>query len=121
MAILSQDKGRAIVLEDLKVYEEKMSWILNPPNVEEEEKTYISLKNDPTKSVKRKITEKLKTLKDDGKHTYQQYMELKPKSETILRIYGLLKVYKNPSDPPYRPIMDYTGCCTYKVARAACE
>ena len=57
-------------------------------------------------------------LTDDGKLSFQQCMELKPQSETVSRIYGLPNVYKNHSDPPYRPIVDYTGRCTYKVAKA---
>ena len=67
---MSQDKGRAIVLDYSKVCEEKMSKIVDPPNVEEEEKMFLSLKKDPTKSIKCKITEKLKSLKDDGKLSY---------------------------------------------------
>ena len=29
----------------------------------------------------------------------------------------LPKVHQNPSDPPYRPIVDYTGSCTYNFAK----
>ena len=36
---------------------------------------------------------------------------------TLPRIYGLLKFHKNPSGPPYTSIVDYTGSCTYKVAK----
>ena len=104
--ILSHDKGRAIALEDLQVYEKKMDLILDPPSIKEE-KTYLNLKEDPTKSMKCEITEKLKMLKDDGKLSFQQYMELKPQLETVLGMYGLPKVHKDPSDdPPYRPIVD---------------
>ena len=45
-------------------------------------------------------------------------MEVKPQSENIPRMYSLPKVHKNPMDPPYRPIVDYTGSCTYKIAKA---
>ena len=34
--------------------------------------------NDPTKAIKNKITQKLKSLKDEGTITYKQYMETKP-------------------------------------------
>ena len=63
-----------------------------------------------------KLTPKLKTLKNDGTLYYKQHMELKTQWETVPRIWGLPKVHKNPSDPPYRPIVDYTESCTYKVA-----
>ena len=116
--VLSQDKGRAIVLEDPDTYRTKMIKMLEPENVAEDKKTYIKLDKDPTKTVKNKITQKLKSLKDTGKITYKQYMEVKPQSEAIPRMYALPKVHKNPSDPPYRPIVDYTGSCTYNIAKA---
>ena len=59
----------------------------------------------------------MKALKDDGKLSFQQYMEEMPQAETVPRMYGLPKFHKNPRDPPYRPIVDYTGSCTYKVAK----
>ena len=39
---------------------------------------YLNFKKDPTTSINCKITKKLKTLKDDGKLSYQKYIELKP-------------------------------------------
>ena len=84
VVILLQDKGSMIVLEDSKLH----------------------------KDIQKKITKKLKTLQDDGKLSFQQYMELKPQSKTIPRIYGLPNAHKKPSDPLYRPIVDYTGSST---------
>ena len=63
------------------VDEEKISNILDPPNIDKEEKAYLTLKKDPTESTKRKITEKLKSVKDNGKLSYQQYMELLSRSQ----------------------------------------
>ena len=52
--------------------------MLDPLDVEEKDKTYVRLDKDLTKHVKRKLTEKLKALKDARKITYKQYMETKP-------------------------------------------
>ena len=89
-----------------------MNKILDPSNVKEKEKTYLNVKKDFTKTIKCKITQKLKTLKDEGKLSYLQYIELKPQSETVPRIYSLSKEHKNLSDLPYRPIVDYAVRCT---------
>ena len=45
-------------------------------------------------------------------------METKPQPETSSRMYALPKVHKNPTDPPYIPIVDYTGSCTFNIAKA---
>ena len=66
--MLSQDKGRTIVLEDPSTYTEKFNKLkmLYPPDVEERNKTYVRLDKDTTKNVKRKLIEKLMTQKDAG-------------------------------------------------------
>ena len=60
--VLSQDKGRAIVQEYVDTYESKMLKMLEPEGKEDKDKTYVKLSKDPTKSVKTKITKKLKQL-----------------------------------------------------------
>ena len=60
--ILSQDKGRAIVLEDPETYDRKILEALEPPNLlSESEKKYIKLDNDPIPKVKNAITKKIET------------------------------------------------------------
>ena len=58
---------------------------------------------------------------DHIQDAYKQYMETKPQSESIRRLYALHKVYKNPEDPLYKPIVDYTVSCTYRVDNALSE
>ena len=55
--IPSQDNGRSIVLEDPSTYTERLNEMLDPLDVEEKVKTYVSLVKDPTKNVTRKLTE----------------------------------------------------------------
>ena len=71
MLILSQDKGRTIVLEDPSTYVEMLTHLKDArlPSCWED-RTYVRLDMDPTKNIKRKLTEKLKALKDAGKITY---------------------------------------------------
>ena len=45
-------------------------------------------------------------------------MEVKPQPEMVPRMYALPKVHKDPLNPPYRVIADYTGSCTYNLAKA---
>ena len=108
------------MLQDSKVYEEKVNNIFQtrPSKRKGKWRDVPQLKERSHKVHQTKITEKLKTLKGDVKLSYQQYIELKLQSETVPRIYHLPKVHKNPRDPPYRPIVDYTGSCTYKVEKA---
>ena len=40
--------------------------------------SYVKLSNDPTKAIQNKITQKLKSLKDEGKITYKEYVDTKP-------------------------------------------
>ena len=62
--ILPADKGRSTVVMD-KV-EEMLS----------DESTYKKLTNDPTTSIKRKLVDLLKPLKDEGKIEKTEYKEL---------------------------------------------
>ena len=111
--MLAQDKGKAIVLENTETYEKKMLKLLDPPDMTDDAKTYVKLSKDPTEVIKSKITQKLKSFKDKGNITYKQYIDIKPHSETVPRMYALPKVHNYPTDPPYRPIMDYTGTLLY--------
>ena len=60
-------------------------------------------------------------LKDAEKITYNQYIETKPQAESIPHLYALSKVHKNRENPHYRPIVDYTWSCMYRVAKALSE
>ena len=72
MLILAQDKGKDIVLANPNSYSEKLTLMLDHPNIEEKDKAHVK---DSTKNIKRKLTKKLKALKDVRKNTYKQYME----------------------------------------------
>ena len=56
------------------------------------------------KNVKRKLTEKMKALKDAWQITYKQYIETTPQAESILGLYTIPKVHKNAENSPYREL-----------------
>ena len=78
--VVAQDKVRAIALEDPEAYESKMFKKLDPPDIAEDAKTYVKLSKGTSKDIKTKVTQKLKSLKDDGKISYKQYMKTEPQS-----------------------------------------
>ena len=60
---------------------------------------YMRSVNNPIKNVMRKLTDKLKVLKDAGKITYKQCMEITPQAESIPLLYALSKVHQNSKRP----------------------
>ena len=108
--VLPADKGKCVVVMDKTEYLEKANTMLS------DTRTYTKLKSDPTNKIRDKLIKKLNKLKDQGKITEKQLHYLKPSTNpTTPRFYGTPKVHKNGN--PLRPIVDYTGSVTYKVAR----
>ena len=108
--VLPADKGKCVVIMDRSEYLEKATSMLW------DEKTYTKLKKDSTNRIRSGLIQKLTKLKHQGKITAQQLSYLKPSNNPVIpRFYGTPKIHKNGN--PIRPIVNYTGSVTYKVAR----
>jgi len=77
--------------------------------------TYVVLKNDPTKSVKNKLINKLKDIKKNDSIQEHLYKRLYPTSETVPKLYGLPKIHKK--DASLRPIVSSIGSVMYPTAK----
>ena len=94
--IIPADKGRATVVIDKTVYEEKALALLNEENV------YSKLKKDPTQIFQTRLIKLLKELKDCGAIDSRTYWKLYPTVCDVPKFYGLIKVHK--TGAPLRPI-----------------
>ena len=111
--ILPADKGKATVLMEVSIYEEKLTEMLS------DEKTYEQLPSDSTQRYKRDLVAIISRLKKENKINKSQYDLLFPTAENIPRIYGTPKIHK-PGNK-VRPIVDYTGTIGYQTSRALAD
>ncbi|XP_072041346.1 uncharacterized protein [Amphiura filiformis] len=107
--ILPADKGRATVVIDNSVYEEKALALL------QDESVYETLKKDPTQKFQSRLIKLLKELKETGAITSKTYWDLYPTVADVPRFYGLIKIHK--AEAPLRPIVSSIGAVTYNLAR----
>ncbi|XP_072048674.1 uncharacterized protein [Amphiura filiformis] len=107
--IIPADKGRATVVIDKTVYEEKALALLSDDNV------YSKLKKDPTQIFQARLVKLLKELKDCGTIDSKTYWKLYPTVCDIPKFYGLIKVHK--AGAPLRPIVSSIGSVSYELAR----
>ena len=80
-----------------------------------EDKTYRTLKTDPTSKVETKITKALKQLESKGYISDKVRRYLSPQCSSPPKIYGLLKVHKE--GMPLRSIVSAVSSPTYKLAK----
>ena len=108
IGILPADKGRVTVVFNWSEYESKIEKLVS------DKETYELLKADPTKTVKIKLINKLKEFKKNDQIQDKLYKRLYPTSESVPKLYGLLKIHKK--DAPLRPIVSSVGSVMYPVA-----
>ncbi|XP_072039537.1 uncharacterized protein [Amphiura filiformis] len=110
---MGTDKGRSTVVIDKKDYEEKVHEMLK------DDKTYETLKNDPTAKYKRKLITILTRLQKEKKINDAQYRLLYPTTANTPRLYCTTKIHK-PGNP-IRPIVDYTDSLGYETSKALAD
>ena len=113
LLIMGADKGRSTVVQSKDGHEKKVKIMLS------DDKTYETLKKDPTNTYKRKLTNIIQRLKEEEKIANQQYKLLYPTAENIPRLYCTTKIHKK--DNPVRPIVDFTGSIAYQTSKALAE
>ena len=93
--VLTMDKGVAMVIMDQRDYNTKAQILLQDTN------TYKVLPKDPTPTLKNKLINLLKDIKQSGGLSIQKYKQLYPTSAVPPKFYGLPKIHKTgtPSDP----------------------
>ena len=79
--ILPADKGRASVVLDTDTYHAKMSALI-------ETGPYQPLNKGPTDRLTRKLSEKLLSLKRNGRISEAVYNKIRPRHKQLARIYG---------------------------------
>ena len=86
--ITKADQGNTLVVMDTKDYDSKLNALLK------DEKTYKKLSFDPTDSYTKKFKNELKSLKEEGKITYQIFYKFLPRGSLCPKLYGLPKIHK---------------------------
>ena len=106
--VLTADKGVAMAIMDRQDYINKANQLLN-------QNTYRSIAKDSTNSIKIKLINILKRVKNQTGLDSNTYKSMYPTGCVPPMFYGLLKIHK--PDTPLRPIVSSCGSVTYGVAK----
>ena len=106
--VLTADKRVAMVIMDRQDYINKANHLLN-------QSTYRSIAKDPTRSIKNKLNNILKRVKNQTGLDSNTYKSMYPTGCVQPKFYGLPKIHK--PDTPLRPIVSSCGSVTYGVAK----
>ena len=109
IVILPAYKGRVTVFMDKTDYNDKMDSLVN------DKQTYEVPKRDPTPALKRKVNNKLLTLKKTDKIDFRHYNRLRCSVPQPPKLYGLLKLHK--PNISMRPIVSFCGSLTYQLSK----
>ena len=106
--VLTADKGVPMVIMDRQDYINKAKHHLKQP-------TYRAIPQDPTITIKNKLINILKRVKNQTGLDYVTYESMYPTGSVPPKFYGLPKIHK--PDTPLRPIVSSCGSVTYGVAK----
>ena len=109
IVILPADKGQVTVVIDKTDYNNKMDSLVN------NKQTYEVLKRDPTPALRRKLNNKLFTLKKTEKIDFRCYNRLRCSVPQPPKLYGLPKLHK--PNIPMQPIVSFCGSPTYQLSK----
>ena len=118
LVVQKADKRNSVVLIDKDVYVNYMENILKDQSKFKKVKIKTRILNFQVNHEKR-INEYLKSLKNSGSLSVDQYKKIKTVGSRPVFLYGLCKVHKAIVDtcPPFRPILPAIGTPTYKTAK----
>ena len=97
-----------MVIMDRQDYINKAKHLLNQP-------TYRAIPQDPTNTIKNKLINILKRVKNQTGLDHVTYKSMYPTGCVLPKFYGLPKIHK--PDTPLRPIVSSCGSVTYSVAK----
>ena len=106
--VITADKGVAMVIMDRQDYINKANNLLN-------QNTYRSIPRDPTNSIKNKLINILKRVKNQTGLDSNTYKSMYPTGCVPPKFYGLPKIHK--PDTPLRPIVSSCGSVTHGMAK----
>ena len=106
--VLTADKGVAMVIMDMQDYINKFNNLLYQP-------TYRAISWDPNNTIKNKLINILKRVKNQTGLDSVTYKSICPTCCVSLEFYGLPKIHK--LDTPLRPIVSSCESVTYGVAK----
>ena len=108
ISICKADKGNCTVILDRTDYYQKFLLLKG-------ETTYKAIKQDQTKSIKRRLNAFIFDLLKRDRITKQQYYFLRNSDSCAPRLYGLPKVHKK--DFPMRPIISFINSPLYNFSK----
>ena len=106
--VLTADKGVAMVIMDRQDYISKANNLLS-------QNTYRSIPQDPTNTIKNKLSNIPKRVKSQTGLNNYTYKAMYPIGCIPPKFYGLPKIHK--LDTPLRPIVSSCGSVTYGVPK----
>ncbi|KAJ1109556.1 hypothetical protein NDU88_006916 [Pleurodeles waltl] len=111
MVIKPCDKGGGIVLLDTDQYKHKIRLMLGVPE------HYSKANSGWQREVKKTIQEVSLKAYNDGLICEKEYTYLNPMTTRVPILYGLPKVHKSETDPPFRPIVSTVGSVTEPLSK----
>ena len=92
---------------------DKIDYIKKMEEKLKDESTYIQLHTDPTSTIKRKLSTRIKEIYENNEIEYAMYRKLLPTQTQIPRMYGQVKIHKEGN--PMREIVDANGSVLKEV------
>ena len=111
------DKGNGVHIDDHNKYVTKMNTILADTTKFKEYKLHGNAKNHPVIIEEDKFNRSLQQLRKIGKIDDAILSRVRSTGAQPARLYGLAKVHKSKSDPPYRPILSMTRSYKTNLAK----
>ena len=110
------DKGNGILIQDKKIYIEKLQEVLSDTSRFKTYKVHKRSKKNPFILEEDRFNRKLQDLKAKKLINDDIFKSIRACGSQPVRLYGLPKVHKCTSNPPYRPIMSMRNSYTSKLA-----
>lgn len=108
------DKGNGVVIDNRDTYVQKMMHILSDSSKFKLYSQSSRSDKDPFILAEERFNRSLLRLRNAGDITDSVYQKIRSVGSQPARLYGLPKVHKNRTDPPYRPIL---SMCNSNVSK----
>jgi len=111
------DKGNGVCIDTKANYINKMNTLLSDNSKFKEFVPHGNSRKDPFITNENKFNNHLKRLEKAGKISSEIYNKVRPVGSAPPRLYGLPKVHKSLSNPPYRPILNMRNSYASNLAK----
>ena len=111
------DKGNGICIDTKSNYLDKMNNFLSDTSKFSKYHPHANAKKDPFLVAEDRLNRNLLKLHKEGAISFNLYSQMRSTGSQPARLYGLPKVHKSRTDPPYRPILSMPNSYTTNLNR----